>query len=98
MPFFGPSFHESVRDKKLSQRQEALDKALGILAEIPVNPEEDVIIATPAHELADKIKSKQWSASTVVAAYARQCVAAHDELNCLTEGILILLPICPLTL
>lgn len=85
MPLFGPSF-ESVRDKKLSQRQATLDKASEQLSSIPVHPQEDSILATPAWQLAEKIKSKEWSSLTVVAAFSRRCIATQNDLNCLTEG------------
>src|SRR5436190_3900626 len=83
---FGPSFFESARDKKLSDRQSALDAASEALSKIPIHPEEERILDTPACELADKIKSNKYLALTVVAAFARQCIATHNETNCLTES------------
>lgn len=90
MPLFGPSKFVSARDSKLSQRSKALDAATQLLAEIPIHAQEDVIVNTPAYELASKIKAKEWSSHVVVAAFARQCLAAQEKTNCLTEGILII--------
>lgn len=86
MPLFGPSSYESVRDKKLSDRQSAIDLASKALSTLPVHPNEDTIITIPARELAEKIKAKEYSTLTVVAAFARRCIATQNELNCLTEG------------
>ena len=86
MPLFGPSFFESTRDKKLAERQDALDKASKALDKIPIHPNEETILNTPAYQLADKIKSKEYSTLTVVAAFARRCLETHNETNCLTEG------------
>jgi hypothetical protein len=88
MPLFGPSFFESVRDQKLSQRQAALSKASEKLSSIPIHPQEDVILATPAWQLAEKIKSKEWTSLIVVAAFSRRCIQAQNDLNCLTEGFM----------
>lgn len=87
MALFGPSKYVSARDAKLAQRSKALAAATQLVAEIPVHAQEDVIVNTPAHELASKIKAKEWSSLVVVAAFARQCLAAQEKTNCLTEGI-----------
>ena len=86
MPLFGPSFFESTRDKKLADRQDALDKASKALNKIPVHPNEETILNTPAYQLADKIKAKEYPTLAVVAAFARRCVETHNETNCLTES------------
>ena len=86
MPLFGPSFFESTRDKKLAERQDALDKASKALDKIPIHPNEETILNTPAYQLADKIKSKEYSTLTVVAAFSRRCLETHNDINCLTEG------------
>ena len=86
MPLFGPSFYESTRDKKLADRQDALDKASKALDKIPIHPNEEAILNTPAYQLADKIKAKEYSTFIVVAAFARRCVETHNETNCLTES------------
>jgi len=87
MPLFGPSFFESTREQKLAQRQSAIDKATAALALIPVHASESEILKSPAWQLAAKIASKDWSALTVVAAFARRCIETHNDLNTLTEGI-----------
>lgn len=87
MPLFGTSFFESTRDQKLAQRQSAIDKATAALALIPVHPSEPEILKSPAYQLAAKIASKDWTALTVVAAFARRCIETHNDLNTLTEGI-----------
>ena len=86
MGLFGPSTFEAARDQKLAQRQKALDKAAQVLAEYPSDPKEEVILLTPAYEIAEKIKSKQWTSVEVVVAFARRSLETHDELNTLTEG------------
>jgi len=86
MPLFGPSKFESTRDTKLSQRSKALDAASKLLAEIPVHVQGDVIVTAPISELAGKIKAKEWLSVDVVAAFARRCLAAQEQTNCLTEG------------
>ena len=88
MPLFGPSSYKSTRDQKLAERQTAIDKASKLLSTLPVHPNEDTILATPAWELAEKIKSKDYSTLEVVTAFARRSIKTHDELNCLTEGSL----------
>jgi hypothetical protein len=86
MPLFGPSFFESTRDYKLKQRQTALDAASEALSRIPIHPGEETILTTPAWQLADKIKAKEWPSLVVVAAFARRCIVTQEETNCLTEG------------
>lgn len=90
MPLFGPSAFTSAREKKLSQRQAALDKASEALSGVPVHPQEELICTTSARDLSRKITSKEWSSLTVVAAFARRLLAAQAELNCLTEGITLI--------
>ena len=75
-----------MRAQKLAQRQSAIDKATAALALIPVDPSEPEILKSPAWQLAAKIASKDWSAVTVVAAFARRSIEAHNDLNTLTEG------------
>ena len=89
MPLFGPSQFESLRDHKQTQRKNALEKARDLISQVPVHSEEETILTTPAWELAEKIKAKRWSSATVVTAYARRCLAAQDESNCLTEGSVV---------
>jgi hypothetical protein len=88
MPLFGSSLYKSTRDQKLAARQAAIDKASTLLSAIPIHPNEDTILATPAWELAEKVKSKEYSTLAIVAAFSRRCIETHDELNCLTEGSL----------
>jgi hypothetical protein len=89
MPFFRPSY-KSIRDGKLSTRQNAIDEASKLLSTLPVHPNEESILTCPAFELAEKIKSKEYSSTAVVAAFARRCITAHNELNYLTEGSALL--------
>jgi hypothetical protein len=87
MPLFGPSYFESQREIKLTQRQNALDASSEALSSIPIHPNEPEILSTPAYLLSSKIASNEWSSLVVVAAFARQCISVHDETNCLTEGL-----------
>jgi hypothetical protein len=87
MPLFGPSEFESLREHKQKQRKIALEKARDLISHVPVHAEEETILTTPAWELAKQVKATRWSSATVVTAYARRCLAAQDEINCLTEGI-----------
>ena len=86
MGLFGPSLFETIRSNKDAQRTEAIHKASQLIASLPVHSEEEIIIKSPAWELAEKIKAGQWSACTVVTAFARRCIEAHKETNCLTES------------
>ena len=86
MSFFGPSFFESVKEKKQNERKNAIDRASKILSELPVSPEADTILTAPAWQIAEKIKSREWSSLTVVTTFARRCIEAHNDTNCLTEG------------
>jgi len=86
MGLFGPSAFEKARDAKLAQRQKALDEAEEELANIPPHPEEEIIAKTPAWQLAENIRDKSYTSLDVVAAFARRCLFAQKETNCLTEG------------
>jgi hypothetical protein len=86
MPLFRPSFYSSTRDKKLSQREEALNDASTLLSEIPIDPEEDTILTTPAWSIHEKIKAKEWTSLQVVAAFSRRLITTQKESNCLTES------------
>ena len=87
MPLFGPSQFTSARETKLSQRRSALERASKALTAIPEHPKENLILSTPAQELTQKIRDKEWTSLMVVAAFARRCLATQEDLNCLTEGI-----------
>jgi hypothetical protein len=86
MPLFGPSHFASAKEHKQVQRKNALDKATELISKVPISPEEEIILTTPAWELAQQIKAGRWSSVTVVGAYARRCLTAQNECNCLTEG------------
>jgi hypothetical protein len=86
MPLFGPSPFQAAKELKVSQRQNALDEAEKALNLIPVHPEEQLILTTPAWKLAEKIKNGEWTSLTVVAAFARRCIETHNDINTFTEG------------
>ena len=91
MPLFGPSAFQVAKELKLSQRQKALDEAEKALTQIPVHSEEELILETPAWQLAEKIRNGQWTSLIVVAAFARRCIETHKDINTLTEGTLKLI-------
>lgn len=92
MPLFGPSYFESAKTRKQTECKNALEKASELLANLPVCAQDDAILAAPAWQIAEKIRSKEWSTLTVVTAFARRCIAAHNDLNCLTESDIVMNP------
>jgi hypothetical protein len=86
MLLFEPSNYTSKRDAKLAERQKELDKATEALALVPVHPDDETILRTPAYEIAEKVAGKEWTCLAVVAAFARQCIDVQKDTNCLTEG------------
>jgi hypothetical protein len=87
MGLFGPSSFETAKALKDTQRSAAIEKATKVLADAPLNPDlEEEIVHTPAWQIADKIKAKEWSSFGVVTAFARRCLEAHKDTNCLTES------------
>jgi hypothetical protein len=86
MPFFTSTF-ERTRQQKQAQRTAAIEKAEAALAVIPISPNAETILVSPIEAIADKIRATEWSSTEVVATFARRCIEAHHDLNCLTEGL-----------
>lgn len=85
MSLFTSAF-KTTRAQKQAQRTAALEKAEEVLGTIPVSPNADEILKSPAVLVAEKIRATEWSTTEVVATFARRCIEAHNDLNCLTEG------------
>jgi len=81
------SSYQTVRDQKQAERKAAIEKAEVVLSTITPSPNADEIIKAPADVIAAKILAKEWSSTEVVATFSRRCIDAHNDTNCLTEGL-----------
>lgn len=57
----------------------------------PIGEVVELFVVFLATEIVSRIKKGEWTASQVLEAYIAQAKVAHDQTNCLTEGMRVCL-------